>query len=33
MQDRELFSRLLGLRGSWEVTEVKVDYVELRVDI
>jgi len=33
MQDRELFSQLLGLRGSWEVTEVKVDYVELRVDI
>jgi len=33
MQDRELFSQLLGLRGSWEVTEVKVDYAELRVDI
>jgi transposase len=33
MQDRDLFSQLLGLRGPWKVADIKVDYAELRVDI
>lgn len=33
MRDKELFSRLLGLKAPWEVTEIKVDYVKFRVDI
>lgn len=33
MRDKELFSRLLGLKAPWEVTEIKVDYAKLRVDI
>ena len=33
MQDKELFKQLLGLKGAWEVTEVKVDCEKVRVDI
>ena len=33
MQDKELFKQLLGLKGVWEVTEVKVDCEKVRVDI
>lgn len=33
MQDKELFSQLLGLTKPWVVTEMKVDYAALRVDL
>lgn len=33
MQDKALFKQLLGLKGAWEVTEVKVDCEKVRVDI
>ncbi len=33
MQDRELYRQLLGLKEPWEVTEVKIDFKELKVDI
>jgi transposase len=33
MQDRELYRQLLGLKGPWKVTEVKVDFEVLKVDV
>lgn len=33
MNDKKLYYQLLGLEKSWEVTEVKVDFEELKVDI
>ncbi len=33
MQDKELFSQLLGLKEPWEVTKIKVDFNQLKVDI
>jgi transposase len=33
MQDKELYSQLLGLVKPWKVSEVKVDFEGLRVDV
>lgn len=33
MQDRELYRQLMGLREPWKVTEVKVDFEGLKVDV
>ncbi len=33
MQDRELYRQLLGLKGPWEVAEIKVDFEGLKVDL
>jgi len=33
MQDRELYRQLMGLREPWAVTEVKIDFEGLRVDV
>ena len=33
MQDRELYRQLMGLQEPWKVTEVKVDFEGLKVDI
>lgn len=33
MQDKELYRQLLGLKEDWEVTEVKIDFEGLKVDI
>lgn len=33
MQDKELFAQLLGLSEPWKVTDMKVDYNTLQVDI
>lgn len=33
MQDRELYRQLLGLREPWKVTEVKIEFEGVRVDV
>lgn len=33
MQDRELYKRLLGLVKPWEVTEIRVDFEQMQVDV
>jgi transposase len=33
MRDRELYRQLMGLREPWKVTEVKVDFDGLKVDV
>lgn len=33
MQDRELYRQLMGLQQPWAVTEVKIDFEGLRVDV
>ena len=33
MQDKELYRQLLGLKEPWDVSEIKVDYAGLRVDL
>ena len=33
MQDRELYRQLMGLQEPWKVTEVKVDFEGLKVDV
>ncbi len=33
MQDKELYRQLLGLKQPWELSEVKVDFTGLKVDI
>jgi len=33
MQDKELYHQLLGLKDSWKVSEVRVDFQGLKVDI
>jgi transposase len=33
MQDRELYKRLLGLVEPWEVTEIRVDFEQMQVDV
>lgn len=33
MEDKELYCQLLGLKEEWEVTEVKIDFEGLKVDI
>ena len=33
MQDKELYRQLLGLKEPWDVSEIKVDFAGLRVDL
>ena len=33
MQDRELYRQLMGIQEPWKVTEVKVDFEGLKVDV
>jgi len=33
MQDKELYRQLMGLREPWKVSEVRVDFEGLKVDV
>ena len=33
MQDKQLYHQLLGLKDPWEVSEVKADMEELKIDV
>jgi len=33
MQDKELYRQLLGLKEPWQVSEIKVDFEALRIDL
>ncbi len=33
MQYKELYSQLLGIKEPWKVSDVKVDFAGLKVDI
>lgn len=32
MQDKELYSQLLGVKEPWKVSDVRIDFAELKVD-